>query len=128
MNHYKSIKNQGKIFCRSQDRVPIYLDGYCDNSRSCVCTNQQIDPFPITTTTANYPVNTTAFSGICKFRLTFENDDQILVVNEGDLNAIVIITIVPNIPNCVLQNSVTLRVSSKQYTAKENVDYEGDLV
>ena len=75
-----------------------------------------------------YPNTTTRFSGTCKFKLTFENGDEILVVREGDLTANLVIYMEPNGAGCVLPNSVTLRVSSKQYTAKENVDYEGMIL
>ena len=116
------------MYCRSQERIPLYIDGDC-SSGSCVCINQ--DSIKPTTTTLTTPVTgptistTTRFSGTCKFKVVFENENDLLVVREPDLEASVVISIEASNPGCILQNSVTVRVSTQKYTATESLDYTG---
>ena len=84
------------------------------------------DKPPTTITTTTTPASTTTrFTGTCKFKVVFENENSLLVVREPDLEATIGITIESSNSACVLQSSVTVRVSTQKYTASENLDYTG---
>lgn len=111
-----------KIHCRMSTGSVLYKDGYCDDFTGlCTCTTKNL----ATTLHPLYNRTTTTPFVPCEYKVGFEAESQIQVVHENGTTARVVIQIIPSRSNCVFRDTAKVKVATKQFTAKNGLDFIG---